>query len=88
MAAEKIDRFFGDFIRTKRNQLEITQERIAELIGISTVQYRNIEKGKTRSNWITIVKICLVLRIDITYFAEIYIKPEINEVGKFLGVEV
>ena len=59
---------------------------MAELIGKSIVQYRNIEKGKTRSNWVTIAKICLVLNLDVSLVIDTYIRPEINGAGEFLGV--
>lgn len=75
-------------MRTKRKRIGITQERLSELVGISTVQYRSIETGKTRSNWVTVAKICLVLDIDISYIVETYIKPEINGAGKFLGIKI
>ena len=68
--------------------MKITQEKMAELIGKSIVQYRNIEKDKTRSNWVTIAKICLVLDLDVSLVVDTYIRPEINGAGEFLGVTV
>ena len=88
MACGKVDVAFGVMVKNRRKSLSITQEKISELVGLSIVQYRNIETGKTRSNWITIAKICLVLDLDISPIIESYIKPEINQAGEFLGVKV
>ena len=66
MSVGELDRSLGELIRQKRNRMKITQEKMAELVGKSVVQYRNIEKGKTRSNWVTIAKICLVLKLDVS----------------------
>ena len=88
MDCGKIDTAFGVMVRNKRERLGITQEKISELVGLSTVQYRSIEKGKTRSNWVTIMKICIILRLDVSHIIEAYIKPEINEAGRFLGIQV
>lgn len=88
MAYRELDVTFGKIIKDKRQILGITQEKIAELIGISTMHFRNIESGKTCTNWVTWVKICAVLGVDITCVAETYIKPEINEAGEFLGIKV
>ena len=88
MAVGELDRSLGALIRQKRNSMKITQEKMAELIGKSIVQYRNIERGKTRSNWVTIAKICLVLELDVSLVIDTYIRPEINGAGEFLGVTV
>lgn len=88
MAVGELDRSFGELARLKRDSMGITQERLAELVGLSVVQYRNIEKGKTRSNWVTIAKICLILKLDVSLVIETYVKPEINDAGEFLGVTV
>lgn len=88
MATTEFDKTFGRLAKDKREQMKITQEKLSELVGISVVQCRNIEKGINRTNWVTWAKICLVLDIDITRFAEAYMKPEIDEVGKFLGIEI
>lgn len=88
MSVGELDRSLGELIRQKRNRMKITQEKMAELVGKSVVQYRNIEKGKTRSNWVTIAKICLVLKLDVSLVVDTYIIPEINDAGEFLGVKV
>lgn len=86
MAYRELDVIFGAIVKNKRQQLGITQEKLAELAGISIVYCRDIEKGKSRSSWVIWVKICVVLKIDIISIIEDYIKPEINEIGEILGM--
>lgn len=86
MAYRELDVIFGAIVKTRRKQLRITQEKLAELVGISNVYCRDIEKGKSRSSWVIWLKICVVLKIDINSIIEDYIKPEVNEVGEILGM--
>lgn len=88
MATRELDKTFGRCVKHKREQMKISQEKLAELVGISTVHCRNIEKGKNRTSWVIYMKICIILNIDIMQLAEVYIKPEINEVGEFLGIKI
>lgn len=86
MAYRKLDVTFGAIVKTKRKQLRITQEKLAELVGISDVYCRDIETGKSRSSWVIWLKICVVLKIDIYAVINDYIKPELNDVGELLGM--
>lgn len=86
MKMKEFDVQFGKIVKQKRKQMKITQERLSELAGISTVFCRNIELGINRANWVTWVKICTVLEIDMNEVADRYIKPMLNEVGEFLGM--
>lgn len=86
MAYRELDVIFGAVVKNKRKQLGITQEKLAELVGISIVYCRDLEKGKSRSSWVIWVKICVVLKIDINSIIEDYIKPEVNEIGEILGM--
>lgn len=86
MAYRELDVIFGAIVKTRRKQLRITQEKLAELVGISNVYCRDIEKGKSRSSWVIWLKICVVLKIDINSVIEDYIKPEVNEIGEILGM--
>lgn len=88
MVTTELDKAFGRLAKGKREQMKITQEKLSELVGISVVQCRNIEMGKTRSNWVTVAKICLVLELDVSQIIETYIIPEVNDVGEFLGIKV
>ena len=86
MAYRELDVIFGAIMKNKRQQLGLTQEKLAELVGISIVYCQDLEKGKSRSSWVIWVKICVVLNIDINSIIEDYIKPEVNEVGEVLGM--
>lgn len=86
MAYKELDVIFGSILKNKRLQLGITQEKLAELVGISNVYCRDLEKGKSRSNWVIWLKICVVLKIDIYAVINDYIKPELNDVGEVLGM--
>ena len=86
MAFRELDVKFGAMVSSKRQQLGITQEKLSELVGISIVYCRDIEKGKSRSNWVIWLKICVVLKIDINSVIEDYIMPELNEIGELLGM--
>lgn len=86
MAYRELDVIFGSIVKNKRLQLGITQEKLAELAGISIVYCRDLEKGKSRSSWVIWLKLCVVLKIDINSIIENYIKPEINEIGEILGM--
>lgn len=88
MTGKELDKAFGEIVLGKRKKLGITRERLAELVGISSVHCRNIEIGKSRTSWVIWVKICTVLNIDIAYITETYINPEINEAGEFLGIKI
>ena len=83
----ELDIQFGKLVKQKRKQMKITQERLSELAGISTMFCRDIELGINRANWVTWVKICTVLEIDMNAWADQYIKPMLNEVGEVLGMK-
>lgn len=86
MAYRELDVIFGKIVRNRRQQLGITQEKLSELAGITTVYCRDLEKGKSRSGWVIWLKMCVVLKIDINAIIDDYIKPELNDVGEFFGM--
>ena len=83
----ELDVQFGKIVKQKRKQMKITQERLSELVGISTMFCRDIELGANRANWVTWVKICTVLEIDMNAWADQYIKPALNVIGEMLGMK-
>lgn len=87
MTGKELDKAFGEIVLGKRKKLGITRERLAELVGISSVHCRNIEIGKSRTSWVIWVKICTVLEIDMDSLADYYIKPELNGAGELLGMK-
>lgn len=83
----EMDKMVGSVIKGKRKKCGITQEKLAELVGICTVYWRDIECGNFRPNWVIMSKICAVLDIDIQQIIDVYVKPELNETGKYMGLK-
>lgn len=87
MVTEKeVDKSIGALIRDRRKELNMTQEKLSYLTGITSVYCRDIEHGRSCPNWIIMGKICKVLRINLAELADIYIKPRISE--KPIGLKI
>ena len=52
-------------MQQRMSEQNLTQERLAEMLNISTRQVNNIVRGKSDPSVRTFVKICAVLKIDI-----------------------
>ncbi|MDE7361551.1 MAG: helix-turn-helix domain-containing protein [Oscillospiraceae bacterium] len=61
-----LEKEFGRIMRRSRKASGITQETLAEIVNISCVYCRQIEHGEHRATWITWLRICSVLQIDIS----------------------
>lgn len=59
--------------------MALTQEKLAELVGVSTVYYRELEHGTHDTTWVIWLKICLVLHIDFSQIVDTYIRPQIDD---------
>lgn len=57
---------FGSMIRKARKKKKISQERLSEVAGISTVYLRSLEKGEYTATWLIWIKICTFLDINIS----------------------
>ena len=57
-------------IREKRKELRITQEKMAELLGMSQSGYAKIEQGKTQLNLFKLHKIADTLQIEVSELIE------------------
>lgn len=57
----------GQKIQIRREYLEITQDDLAKMIGVSRGTISNIENDGKDPSVFTILKICAVLDMDITY---------------------
>ena len=58
---------FGERLRRRRDSLGLTQEQVAEEIGISTRYYQMIECGDTCGSVDTLVSASKILNISIDY---------------------
>ena len=55
----------GERIRTKRKQLELTQEKVAEKIDIAPSYFGEIERGVNKCSLAVIVNIATVLELNL-----------------------
>lgn len=68
--AKRIDNLVGQRIRLRRNMLGLTQEELAESLGIS---YQQVQKYETASNRVSagrLFEIAAKLNTPVTYFFE------------------
>lgn len=54
-----------DNIRIERLRKRLSQEKLAEIVGISTKYLNMIENNKTNPTIVIVVKICNALKIDL-----------------------
>ncbi len=57
--------YFGAFVRRKRRESKITEEKLAELTDMSDKQIRNIEKGTSTPKLDSVIKIGTALNMDL-----------------------
>lgn len=55
----------ADNIRIERLPKRLSQEKLAEIVGISTKYLNMIENNKTNPTIVIVVKICNALKIDL-----------------------
>lgn len=55
----------ADNIRIERLRKRLSQEKLAEIVGISTKYLNMIENNKTNPTIVIVVKICNTLKIDL-----------------------
>jgi transcriptional regulator with XRE-family HTH domain len=60
----------GERIRKLRSMKGVTQENVAEELGINTSSYSKIERGETDANASRLLQIAKVLGVSITQFFE------------------
>jgi DNA-binding XRE family transcriptional regulator len=59
---EEIIMQVSDKLRLIRTEAGYTQDKMAEIVGISKKTLVQIEKGRVRANWSTVVSICALFR--------------------------
>ena len=65
MEKEIVLNLVADNIRLERLRKKYTQEKLAELSGISQKYLNLIEKGKVNPTILVIIKLCQILKIDL-----------------------
>lgn len=76
MNDKELEKYFGKTIRSKRNEKKITQEQLAELVGISATYLRSVEHGNHSITWKIWLNICKELQLDVNDFMD---KVQIND---------
>ncbi len=66
----EIDRIVGQRIRWRRRDLKITQERLAEMLGLTFQQVQKYEKGVNRVSAGRLFEIAGVMGVTVSYFFE------------------
>lgn len=74
-----IAKVFGEIMRRSRTGRRISQERLAEIVGISVTYCREIEHGKYTPTWVIWLKICKLLDIDIDKLYELHVLEETDK---------
>lgn len=74
-----IQSVFGELIKLKRKQKQFTQEELSELVGITDVYLRDLERGSYTATWIICLRLCDALDIDIRDIQKKYIHPDVSE---------
>ncbi len=62
--AEKKESSFGQFIRERRRQLDLTQEEVARRIGVSTPYIGHLESDKRHPSYEALMRLADVLLLD------------------------
>ena len=66
--ANKLDEHLGYKLRVRRNMLGISQERLAELLGLTFQQVQKYESGKNRISASRLFELSKILDVPIDYF--------------------
>lgn len=65
---------FGKFIKEGRENKQLYQHEVAELAGISQAYYCLIERGERNVDLVLAMKLCRVLRLNLSDYIRIYMK--------------
>lgn len=61
-------KLLGNRIKLKRKERLITQEQLAEMLGVSVGYVSQLERGITKTNLETLARLSLILDCEIEYF--------------------
>lgn len=79
----------GSRIKRKRNELELTQDKLAEILGINRKTIIEWEKGDINGkiDFPTFIELCSVLKIDMPFLlGDVYSNRELETVCKYTGL--
>jgi transcriptional regulator with XRE-family HTH domain len=75
-----IDKYFGDRLRARRVMMKMSQEELAEKLGVSFQQIQKYEKGINRLSAATMASVAEILDVDTGYFYDEI--PKTNRSGE------
>jgi transcriptional regulator with XRE-family HTH domain len=68
--ATAIDAYIGERIRERRHELEISQDALAKVLGVSCQQIQKYESGQNRVSAGRLFDICKVLNVSLASMFE------------------
>lgn len=77
----------GDRMRKIREELNLTQEELAEKIGVAVLQINRYEKGKTQPSGEIVKEIALALHVSSDYLLGISSEPTPSEMTSSLSTK-
>jgi len=77
----EIDRLVGSRLRQRRMQIGLSQDALAEMLGITVPQVQKYEKGINRIGASRLHKLAGILGVPIGYFFEAHAGPRASEAG-------
>lgn len=69
----------GKRIASRREELEFKQYQLANIVNISQTHLSNIENGHKSPSFELLLEICIALQIELEYFANCKVYPDIDE---------
>jgi transcriptional regulator with XRE-family HTH domain len=75
-AANEVDEHLGGRVRERRLALDMSQEQLADLLGVTFQQIQKYEKGLNRIAASRLWEMTSALDVDITYFFEGLNRPK------------
>ena len=58
------------YIKSRRQNIGMTQKQLAELLGVTDVTISRWESGQRQPMWYQFVKLCEVLGMELSWFTE------------------
>jgi transcriptional regulator with XRE-family HTH domain len=75
-----LDVHFGEKLRARRLMMHVSQQDLAEAVGLSFPQIQKYEKGTNRMSAAFLVQIAAVLNVDVMYFYEGLARSTVSDV--------
>lgn len=65
---------FGEYIRERRESLQLYQSDVAVSLGITNAYYSQIECGKRNVDLVMAMKICQILHLNLSDYIKTYLE--------------